>query len=86
MVIAPLDIPPYIVAEQLLNPQWGVRMEALTSIKSALTDGGVSGLSIVEELGSSLSAVVEKETHKACLSLALNVVCLAVKADPLSKY
>ncbi|KAF4682020.1 hypothetical protein FOZ60_011230 [Perkinsus olseni] len=77
--------PSYIVAEQLLGKQLSVRMEALASLKSALVNESVCGRSITEEIGASLSNLIEKETHRKCLSKTLGVVCLAAKADPHCK-
>ncbi|KAF4744101.1 hypothetical protein FOZ62_001031, partial [Perkinsus olseni] len=80
-----LGSPSYIVAEQLLSKQWSVRMEALASLKSALVNERVCGRSITEEIGASLSNLIEKETHRKCLSTALGVVYLAAKAGPHCK-
>ncbi|KAF4678056.1 hypothetical protein FOZ60_017022 [Perkinsus olseni] len=80
-----LGSPSYKVAEHLLSRQWSVRMEALASLKSALVNEHVCGRSITEEIGASLSNLIEKETHRKCLSKTLGVVCLAAKADPHCK-
>ncbi|KAF4699925.1 hypothetical protein FOZ63_005119, partial [Perkinsus olseni] len=73
------------VSQQLLGKQLSVRMEALASLKSALVNESVCGRSITEEIGASLSNLIEKETHRKCLSKTLGVVCLAAKADPHCK-
>ncbi|KAF4684064.1 hypothetical protein FOZ60_008304 [Perkinsus olseni] len=74
-----LGSPLYIVEELLLSEQWSVRMEALASLKSALVNDNICGKSISEEFGASLSYLIERETHRKCLSSALNVVYLAAK-------
>ncbi|KAF4698610.1 hypothetical protein FOZ62_008933 [Perkinsus olseni] len=80
-----LGSPSYILEELLLSEQWSVRMEALASLKSALVNDIVCGKSISEEFGASLSYLIERETHRKCLSSALNVVCLPAKAYPHCK-
>ncbi|KAF4673756.1 hypothetical protein FOL47_010136 [Perkinsus chesapeaki] len=77
--------PTYITAEQLLSKQWRLRMEGLSNLKSALAGGQVDGKSVVDDIGNSLIAMIQNESHRACLALALSAVMLSAKGDPHCK-